>query len=84
MSERTTLDENIEAFLEMSDELNEHHLYKFVLIHNRELIGSFDTLDDVVKEAMKKLDDNDHYLIRQVGMPSKVSMLASAVFFPVS
>lgn len=72
-----TLDKEIEAFEKMKSELIQHHLGKFVIIHNQILAGSFDSFDNAAEEAYSKFGRGP-YLIRQVGaeplkMPASVA-----------
>ena len=70
------LDDNIQIFLEMSDELNQHHAGKFILIYNSEFIASYDNFDNAAKDAVEKFCKGP-YLIRQVGAPTEMTMPAS-------
>ena len=70
------LDDNIQIFLEMSDELNQHHAGKFVLIYNGKFIASYDNFDNAAKDAVEKFGIGP-YLIRQVGAPTEMTMPAS-------
>jgi hypothetical protein len=75
------LKEEIAAFDTMRPELEAKSLGKWVLIHNRELIGTYDSFDEAAKEAVHRFGRGP-YLIRQVGAPP-VSMPASVMYHPV-
>ena len=77
-----TLDDNIQAFLDMSDELNKHHAGKFILIYESKFIASYDTFDNAAKEAVKRFGRGP-YLIRQVGAPTEMPMPASVAHRPL-
>lgn len=62
------LDQDIEAFESKKDELERHHLGKWILIHDQEVISAFDTFDTAAREAVR-LFGRGPYLIRQVGSP---------------
>ena len=60
------LDREIEAFDHMKPELEHHHMGKFVVIKDSDLVGAFDTLDAAANEAVRRFGRGP-YLIRQVG-----------------
>lgn len=62
------LDHEIEAFERKKDELERHHLGKWVVIHDGELVNAFDTFDTAAREAVSRFGRGP-YLIRQVGQP---------------
>lgn len=62
------LDQEIDAFEQMKDDLERHHMGKWIVIHNHELINAFDTFDAAAREAVR-LFGRGPYLIRQVGRP---------------
>jgi hypothetical protein len=67
----------------MEDDLQKHHLNKFVIFYGKELVGAFDTFDAAGREAVKKFGDGP-YLIRQVGFPDVIPLPASVAFRPVN
>jgi hypothetical protein len=75
------LKDEIAAYDTMRPELEAKSLGKWVLIHNRELIGTYDSFDEAAKEAVHRFGRGP-YLIRQVGAPP-VSMPASVMYHPV-
>ena len=78
-----TLDYNIRTFDNMSDELNQHHAGKFVLVYDGNFIASYDNFDNAAKEAVKRFGRGP-YLIRQVGAPTGMPMPASVAYKPVN
>ncbi len=75
------LDKELQAFEGMKANLEEHHMSKWVVIHDGELVDTFDTLDAAATEAVRRFGRGP-YLIRQVGAPS-VSLPASVLYRPV-
>lgn len=66
----------IAAFESMQNELEQNYMGKWVLFHDSDFIGSFDTLERTAEEAVRKFGRGP-YLIRQVGalpmvMPASV------------
>lgn len=64
--EPDALDREIEAFERMRPSLEEHHMGKWVLIRDGKLIGAFDNVDNVAREAIRRFGRGP-YLIREVG-----------------
>lgn len=82
MSKATAeLDRNIAAFEKIRPELEKHHYGKWVLFHEEELIGTFDSFDHAAREAVRQFGRGP-YLIRQVGAPP-VTLPASVMYHPV-
>ena len=65
------LDAEISAYEKMRDDLEAHAMGKWVLVHNGELIGTFDSFDSAATVAVAKFGRGP-YLIRQVGAPPVV------------
>ena len=82
MSAPAELEQNIEAFEAMRETLEAHHLHKFVVFHDTEFIGSFDSFHNAAREAVRRFGQGP-YLIRQVGAPTRIAMPASVAFRPV-
>ena len=72
---------DIEAFEQMRRELELEHVGKWVLIHDRTLIGVYDSFDSAAKVAVERFGRGP-YLIRQVGAPD-VTLPASLMYHPV-
>ena len=81
MSNPAKLEQNIEAYEAMRETLEEQHLRKFVVFHNAEFIGSFDSFHNAAREAVRRFGQGP-YLIRQVGAPRRIAMPASVSFRP--
>lgn len=82
MEAAMTLDREIEAFDAQRDVLEQHHLGKFVVIHDTVLAGAFDSLDAAAAFAVSQFGRGP-YLIRQVGVPP-MRLPASVLYQPVS
>lgn len=60
-----SLEENIAAYNDMREELEDNHFGEWVVFHNRRLFGFFPSYADAANGAMETFGD-DPYLIRQV------------------
>ena len=65
------LETEIRAYDSRIDELRLHHNRKWVVFHEEEFVGAFDTLDNAAEEAFRRFGYGP-YLIRQVGEPANV------------
>lgn len=74
----TELDVEISAYENMRDELEAQHMGKWVIIHETELVGIYNTFEDAAEEAVRKFGRGP-YLIRQVGAPP-VTLPASVMY----
>ena len=83
MTTEHVLAKDIAAFERMKVDLQEHHDGKFMVFHNGELEGSFDSFDSAARDALKRFRDTP-FLIRQVGAPEVMPMPASAAFRPAN
>ena len=75
------LETEIRAYEARKPELERHHLGKWVVFHDDELVGAFDTLDWAASEAALRFGRGP-YLIKQVGAPP-VTLPASVFYQPV-
>lgn len=75
------LETEIAAYESMRERLESEHMGKWVLIHERELSGVYDSFDDTAQDAVKRFGSGP-YLIRQVGA-APVTLPASVMFQPV-
>lgn len=66
---KDVLDKNIAAYEAQLKELEKHHMGKWVVFHDSDLVDAFDTLDNAANEAVRRFGRGP-YLIRQVGEPS--------------
>lgn len=62
----SSLDREIETFNRLKPDLEQHHMGKFVVIKDTDLVGAFDTFDAAGGEAVRRFGRGP-YLIRQVG-----------------
>ena len=76
----TSLDNEIAAFEKMQGELEASQMGKWVIIHDGNLIGSFDSFEAAAETAVSQFGSGP-YLIRQVGEPP-VTLSASVLYHP--
>ena len=74
------LDIEIAAYEVRREELEEHHMHKWVLFHGEDLVGTFDDFNTAAVEAVRRFGGGP-YLIRQVGAARPV-LPASIQFRP--
>ena len=72
------LDVEIAAYDAQRQELEASHMGKWVVVHERELIGVFDSFEIAAEDAVRKFGRGP-YLIRQVGAPA-VTLPASVMY----
>jgi hypothetical protein len=60
------LDTAIATYDSMRERLEAEHVGKWVLVHERELIGLYDSFDAAAEDAVRRFGGGP-YLIRQVG-----------------
>jgi len=75
------LKDEIAAYDTMRADLEATSLGKWALVHDREVIGIYESFDAAAKEAVHRFGRGP-YLIRQVGAPP-ISMPASVMYHPV-
>ncbi|MDE0330493.1 MAG: hypothetical protein OXL41_01510 [Nitrospinae bacterium] len=75
------LDNDIAAFEKMRERLEAQHLGKWVVFHQEEFIGTFDSFHDAAQVAVKKFGAGP-YLIRQIGARPQ-SLPASVLYRPI-
>jgi hypothetical protein len=75
------IDSEIAAYENMRGELEAQHTGKWVLVHNRQVIGVFDTSDEAAVSAVRQFGAGP-YLIRQIGAPP-ITLPASVMYRPV-
>lgn len=73
-----SLKEEITAYEAMRDELETEHLLKWVVFHDKELIGIYEDFQEAAQEAVKRFGRGP-YLIRRVGAPP-VTLPASLLY----
>jgi len=74
-----TLDTELVAFENMRQDLENHQMGKWVLIHGGKLEGTFVSFDDAAENATERFGRGP-YLIRQIGAPP-VTIPASVAYF---
>jgi hypothetical protein len=75
------LKDDIAAYDAMKADLEAKSLGKWVVVHERKLIGTYESFDAAAKDAVHRFGRGP-YLIRQVGAPP-ISMPASVMYHPV-
>ncbi|HVT58551.1 MAG TPA: hypothetical protein VHR45_09135 [Thermoanaerobaculia bacterium] len=63
------LDDEIAAYEAMREDLEAHHMGRWVLVHNRELVSEHDSLEGAAEDAVRRFGRGP-FLIRQVGAPA--------------
>ena len=74
------LDVEISAYDCMREQLEAEHMGKWVLLHDRQLVGAYDSFEAAAEEAVKRFGSGP-YLIRQVGA-QPITMPASVMYQP--
>jgi hypothetical protein len=74
------LEVEISAYDSMREKLEAEHMGKWVLLHDRQLVGVYDSFDVAAEEAVKRFGGGP-YLIRQVGAP-QITLPASVMYQP--
>jgi hypothetical protein len=78
-SAMATIDSELAAFDAMRQELENHHMGEWILIHSGKLEGNFESFDAAAENAIERFGRGP-YLIRQVGAPP-VTLPASVAYF---
>ena len=82
MPNTPNLDKELAAYEKMRSQLEAHAMGKWVLLHDEELIGTYESFDQAAKEAVQRFGRGP-YLLRQVGAPS-ITLPASVMYIPVA
>jgi hypothetical protein len=72
------IDKEIAAYEKVQADLEAHHTGKWVLFHDLQLEGVFDSFESAADEAVRRFGSGP-YLIRQVGAPP-VTLPASVMY----
>ncbi len=72
------LDEEIAFYETLRSELEAHCLGRWVLVHDRKLVGNYDSFEAAATDAVERFGGGP-YLIRQVGAPP-VTLPASVMY----
>jgi hypothetical protein len=83
MTAQHILAKDIAAFERKKAELLNHYADKFVVFHDGEFQGSYDSFDSAARDALSRFHDTP-FLIRQVGAPDVMPMPASVAFRPAN
>ena len=75
------LEDEIAAYEAMQRDLESRQMGKWVLVHDRVLVGVRDSFESVAEDAVRRFGRGP-YLIRQIGDPPFV-MPASVMYAPV-
>ena len=75
------LSNEIAAYEEMRDILEVDHFGEWVVVHNEQLVGTYDDFEAAAEEAVRQFGRGP-YLIRQVGA-SPMSLPASLLYRPL-
>lgn len=75
------LDKEIAIFESMKDDLEADYLHKWVVIHDDEFVGAYDTFQHAAEVAVLRYGRGP-YLITQVGAPP-VTLPASVLYKPI-
>ncbi len=70
-----TIKTEIAAYKKMQRELEAQHLGKWVVVHDEQLIGVYESLQNAGVDAITKFDRGP-YLIHQVGKPFEIHLPA--------
>ncbi len=60
------LDKETEVFERMRDDLLKNHRGKFVVIHEEEFLGAFDTAQNAYGEGIRVVGTSEPFLVKQV------------------
>ena len=71
----STLKDEISTYEGMRDDLETQHFGEWVVIHDGEFVGSYDSFESAADDAVRRFGRGP-YLIRQVGAPP-VTLTAS-------
>ena len=77
----TTLSSQILAYEEMRNSLETDHFGRWVVFHDGELEGTYESFEEAAEDAVRRFGRGP-YLIRQVGAPP-VTLPASVLYRPV-
>lgn len=78
----STLTEEISAYEGMQRTLETDHFGKWVVVHNKELAGVYDSFESAAEDAVERFGSGP-YLIREVGA-APITLPASVLYHPVA
>ncbi len=82
MPNTPNLDKELTAYENLRQQLEAHAMGKWVVVHDQELVGTYDSFDAAAKEAVNRFGRGP-YLIPQVGAPS-ITLPASVMYIPAA
>lgn len=74
------LKDEIAAYETMKADLESTHLGKWALVHDKVLVGTYDSFEQVAEDAVARFGRGP-YLIRQIGAPP-ITLPASVLYHP--
>lgn len=72
------IDNEISAYEQMRDDLESRYMGKWIVIHDGNLVGTYDSFEVAASDAVTKFGRGP-YLIRQVGAPP-ITLPASVMY----
>ena len=63
-----TLQENVAAYEQMREDLETHHMHQWVVIYDKELVGTFPDLQQAADEAVTRFGPGPYH-IKKIGEP---------------
>lgn len=78
VKDMASLKEEIAAYETMRNDLETEHLFKWVVVHDKELVGIYEDFQKAAQEAVERFGRGP-YLIRRVG-ESSVTLPASLLY----
>ena len=81
-SETSSLTQDLAAYENMRSDLEADQFGEWVVVHNEEIVGFYDSFEDAAAEAVERFGRGP-YLIRQVG-EAPITLPASVSYVPVT
>ena len=78
----TRLSRQIAVYEDMRDSLETDHYGEWVVIHNEELVGTYEFFEKAAEDAVMRFGRGP-YLIRQIGAPP-ITLPASVLYRPAN
>ena len=63
-----TLEENVAAYEDMREDLETHHMHQWVVIYDKELVGTFPDFQDAADKAVTNFGPGPYH-IKKIGEP---------------
>ena len=71
---------NLDYINENIEQLRKEYLYKFVLVSDKKVIGSFDTYEAAAQEGIRQFGLNGEFLIQQIMAQEPINFVMEALF----